>query len=354
MTATRRAATSLPRCSLAVERDTLASRASSLLVSDWPPMRAANIVARAVSPTRAATSTRFAAATMANANARAASPASDYGSARAKLTGGHGQAVCWQSTRFDLAEECHEASADSRGAILNVPRAAPERANFPGHRRGRNRIRLRPATIRSGHRGDKASSVQATGRHRARPDEAVLGVCGLIYGPRSQMQCLLHSRRGALQGVQRNLRAVLSGRFSSANLGACAFLAGTVRHRSGLCCRSVSCARIEKNGLSVLRHTSFVALVVLVRRRRLMTGSSRRCPGWRDRLLAMAFFGFRFCFYGHSVYLAALTIRDGTDARGQRHRRPSLSPISRLQPSWCSSAIWSQDRVGACSPQSGQ
>jgi hypothetical protein len=31
-------------------------------VSHWPPIRAASIVARAVSPTRAATSTRFAAA----------------------------------------------------------------------------------------------------------------------------------------------------------------------------------------------------------------------------------------------------------------------------------------------------
>jgi hypothetical protein len=35
-------------------------------VSDWPPIRALSIVARAVSPTRAATSTRFAAATISN------------------------------------------------------------------------------------------------------------------------------------------------------------------------------------------------------------------------------------------------------------------------------------------------
>src|SRR5229473_3089316 len=35
-------------------------------VSDWPPIRALSIVARAVSPTRAATSTRFAAATILN------------------------------------------------------------------------------------------------------------------------------------------------------------------------------------------------------------------------------------------------------------------------------------------------
>src|SRR6516162_9574491 len=37
---------------------------SSVAVSDWPPIRALSIVARAVSPTRAATSTRFAAATI--------------------------------------------------------------------------------------------------------------------------------------------------------------------------------------------------------------------------------------------------------------------------------------------------
>ena len=39
---------------------------SSVAVSNWPPIRALSIVARAVSPTRAATSTRFAAATILN------------------------------------------------------------------------------------------------------------------------------------------------------------------------------------------------------------------------------------------------------------------------------------------------
>jgi len=41
-----------------------------------------------------------------------------------------------------------------------------------------------------------------------------------------------------------------------------------------------------------------------------------RYPGWRvvTACFAMTFFGFGFGFYGHSVYLAALTIRDGTDA----------------------------------------
>jgi sugar phosphate permease len=41
-----------------------------------------------------------------------------------------------------------------------------------------------------------------------------------------------------------------------------------------------------------------------------------RYPGWRVVIacFAMTFFGFGFGFYGHSVYLAALTIRDGTDA----------------------------------------
>ena len=41
-----------------------------------------------------------------------------------------------------------------------------------------------------------------------------------------------------------------------------------------------------------------------------------RYPGWRVAIacFAMTFFGFGFGFYGHSIYLAALTIRDGTDA----------------------------------------
>jgi MFS family permease len=41
-----------------------------------------------------------------------------------------------------------------------------------------------------------------------------------------------------------------------------------------------------------------------------------RYAGWRVVIacFAMTFFGFGFGFYGHSVYLAALTIRDGTDA----------------------------------------
>jgi len=47
-----------------------------------------------------------------------------------------------------------------------------------------------------------------------------------------------------------------------------------------------------------------------------MTESSMRYPGWRVVIacFAMTFFGFGFGFYGHSVYLAALTIRDGTQA----------------------------------------
>src|SRR5215475_2970228 len=64
MSVKSRAATSLLRWPLAVDRETLAQYASSVAVSDWPPIRALSIVARAVSPTRAATSTRFAAATI--------------------------------------------------------------------------------------------------------------------------------------------------------------------------------------------------------------------------------------------------------------------------------------------------
>ena len=47
-----------------------------------------------------------------------------------------------------------------------------------------------------------------------------------------------------------------------------------------------------------------------------MTESSMHYPGWRVVIacFAMTFFGFGYGFYGHSVYLAALTIRDGSDA----------------------------------------
>jgi cyanate permease len=47
-----------------------------------------------------------------------------------------------------------------------------------------------------------------------------------------------------------------------------------------------------------------------------MREACMRYPGWRVVIacFAMTFFGFGFGFYGHSVYLAALTIRDGTDA----------------------------------------
>src|SRR5262249_17482 len=51
-------------------------------------------------------------------------------------------------------------------------------------------------------------------------------------------------------------------------------------------------------------------------RSRPMSEASMRYPGWRVVIacFAMTFFWFGFGFYGHSVYLAALTIRDGTDA----------------------------------------
>ena len=47
-----------------------------------------------------------------------------------------------------------------------------------------------------------------------------------------------------------------------------------------------------------------------------MSEACIRHPGWRvvTACFAMTFIGFGFGFYGHSVYLAALTIRDGTDA----------------------------------------
>jgi MFS family permease len=47
-----------------------------------------------------------------------------------------------------------------------------------------------------------------------------------------------------------------------------------------------------------------------------MSEACMRYPGWQVLIacFAMTFFGFGFGFYGHSVYLAALTTRDGTDA----------------------------------------
>src|SRR5262245_30713995 len=47
-----------------------------------------------------------------------------------------------------------------------------------------------------------------------------------------------------------------------------------------------------------------------------MDESSLRYPGWRVVIacFTMTLFGFGFGFYGHSVYLAELTIRQGGDA----------------------------------------
>ena len=58
---------------------------SSVAVSNWPPIRALSIVARAVSPTRAATSTRFAAATILNPIADTGSISIENSLAWAKL-----------------------------------------------------------------------------------------------------------------------------------------------------------------------------------------------------------------------------------------------------------------------------
>ena len=47
-----------------------------------------------------------------------------------------------------------------------------------------------------------------------------------------------------------------------------------------------------------------------------MTESMMRHPGWRVVIacFAMTSFGFGFGFYRHSVYLAELTMRGGTDS----------------------------------------
>ena len=47
-----------------------------------------------------------------------------------------------------------------------------------------------------------------------------------------------------------------------------------------------------------------------------MDESSIRYPGWRvvTACFTMTLFGFGFGFYGHSVYLAELTMREGSNA----------------------------------------
>ena len=62
--------------------------------------------------------------------------------------------------------------------------------------------------------------------------------------------------------------------------------------------------------------STFVSLAARKVVTRPMTESSMRYPGWRVVIacFAMTSSGFGFGFYGHSVYLAALTIRDGTDS----------------------------------------
>jgi hypothetical protein len=64
VTASSRAPTNFERCPLAVDLEIRARAASSLAVSARPLISAASMVARAVSPTSAATSTMLAAATM--------------------------------------------------------------------------------------------------------------------------------------------------------------------------------------------------------------------------------------------------------------------------------------------------
>src|SRR5262245_36752831 len=232
-----RASSSFARCSLAVERETRARYASSLLVSAWPPMSAASIVARAVSPTSAATSTRLAAATMIKPSVLPTHPASNDGSARADLIARDTPAKGCKSRRHAWRSDGgrHEARATARGAVFDLAGTAPQGPCLSRHRGRRDRVRVRPAPVRSGHRRDQATAVRAAGRDRAHADETMRRGGRLVARARGQVQRLLHARCVALRHVQRRLRALFSRRFAGAHFSPRAVLAGAVRHRDRLC-----------------------------------------------------------------------------------------------------------------------
>src|SRR4051794_14670932 len=105
------------------------------------------MVARAVSPTSAATSTKFAAATMRDITAAAPTPASDDSSARAEVTErDRCLPGCDVGRAISAARRTiHETRPDQSGAVFDLSGTTPQRPDLSGHCRGRDGLRVRPA-----------------------------------------------------------------------------------------------------------------------------------------------------------------------------------------------------------------
>src|ERR1700733_4971148 len=152
MTGKSRAATSLLRGPLAVERETLAQEASSLAGRGRAPIRALSIVARAVSPTRAATSTRFAAATILDPIADSGSISIENSSACAEL---FARDNCEPRSKNALQlGGWNEAHCYTRRADFDLSRTTPQGSNLSSDCGWRNRLCIGIASIRSRDRGD--------------------------------------------------------------------------------------------------------------------------------------------------------------------------------------------------------
>src|SRR5215475_1214693 len=95
------------------ERDTLRGTRARRQLAICPPIRAANIVARAVSPTSAATSTRFAAATMPDATPRHIAACKGRGFAAHRTDRKPQSNSLLVGCMDELMEECDEAHANS-------------------------------------------------------------------------------------------------------------------------------------------------------------------------------------------------------------------------------------------------
>src|SRR4051812_47676543 len=135
------------------------------------------MVARAVSPTSAATSTRFAAATMNDLSAAPLRRASNDSSAAAEPMGGdirffRCENACGPDRRHAGMREYHEATVNSRRAADQL-RGGAQGADRDGDAMRRSHFRIEHSALRSGNRRDQALPGGTADRNRARPDEGV-------------------------------------------------------------------------------------------------------------------------------------------------------------------------------------
>ena len=172
------------------------------------------MVARAVSPTSAATSTRLAAATMhrfyrreqerrqaatvrpapnrSHATPRAAAPIDETRNA---------------STRRHAMKRT-PIRVEPISSYLERYRKGTARADPSGRGRGRAGLRVRPAAVRSGDRRDHARAVRAAGRAGAGSAEAVPGDRGLVADRWSSATSIAHRTRRISRCSTRSTTAI--------------------------------------------------------------------------------------------------------------------------------------------------